>query len=485
MAGGISSVADYHRATRHSRGRISPHHLDLSNCPAPFKTYDYLNKVHFPGAKPLLKTDLCALFGKDPVNLPPQKLDLALICQILTLGCGVRDAHMGGGIHWFFRTFPSAGGLHPCHVYTRVEGCKGIETGLYYCNMIQEFLGLIQKLSAIPGQSGTISFIVTVQIFKTTWKYRERGFRYLLLDTGHLIESLFLALKAMGLFPMVQYDFDDKATSRILELDSDLEIPLAWIHGNQMPQGIDPEQTLKKQGPGARPDPDPAKVTIYPLIKRAWELTGKQLKPKPFPSPKRGLSNKTFPWKQDRFPMDYSAAVFSRRSSRGFTQAGLEQEKARELLRLSCSFFLQDQDSSPAMAGLNLGVCSQNINEMSDGLYLISRERTEFELEKTGRLAQALSRVCLDQSWIGRAAMNFLFMADFYGLEQDLGPRGYRHILMAAGRIGQRIYLASRALGLGCCAVGAIYDEEARELFDLSSNTALFYVIASGPVKKP
>ena len=55
---------------------------------------------------------------------------------------------------------------------------------------------------------------------------------------------------------------------------------------------------------------------------------------------------------------------------------------------------------------------------------------------------------------------------------------------MQSGRIAQRIYLAATGLELGCCGVGALYDEEAQNLFDLNEESALFYVVATGPVKK-
>ena len=45
------------------------------------------------------------------------------------------------------------------------------------------------------------------------------------------------------------------------------------------------------------------------------------------------------------------------------------------------------------------------------------------------------------------------------------GPaRGYRHAFLEAGLVGERVYLEAGARGLGACAVGAFYDEEAAAL---------------------
>ena len=75
-------------------------------------------------------------------------------------------------------------------------------------------------------------------------------------------------------------------------------------------------------------------------------------------------------------------------------------------------------------------------------------------------------------------------MANMTSLEKKFGPRGYRYLLMQSGRIAQRIYLAATSLELGCCGVGALYDEEAQNLFGLDEESALFYVVSTGPVKK-
>ena len=101
-----------------------------------------------------------------------------------------------------------------------------------------------------------------------------------------------------------------------------------------------------------------------------------------------------------------------------------------------------------------------------------------------GQYHHRLARVCLDQMWMAGASVHFLFMADPASLEKQWGPGGYRTVLLQAGRIGQRIYLGATALGLGCCAVGALYDQEARELFELKKDNSLFYVVSTGLIEK-
>jgi SagB-type dehydrogenase family enzyme len=72
----------------------------------------------------------------------------------------------------------------------------------------------------------------------------------------------------------------------------------------------------------------------------------------------------------------------------------------------------------------------------------------------------------LDQDVIGDAAVVFVLAIDRSAFAADaLGAaRGYRHAFIESGLAGERIYLEAGALGLGVCAVGAFYDDEAAAL---------------------
>ena len=56
--------------------------------------------------------------------------------------------------------------------------------------------------------------------------------------------------------------------------------------------------------------------------------------------------------------------------------------------------------------------------------------------------------------------------------------------MMLAGQMGQAVYLGAAALGLGACGIGALYDNEAKELIGLNEDAVLLYLVAAGPVKR-
>ncbi|KKW20691.1 MAG: hypothetical protein UY71_C0025G0021 [Parcubacteria group bacterium GW2011_GWB1_52_7] len=56
------------------------------------------------------------------------------------------------------------------------------------------------------------------------------------------------------------------------------------------------------------------------------------------------------------------------------------------------------------------------------------------------------------------ASMLLVLTAVFWRMQNKYGERGYRHILIEAGHIGQNVYLAAGALNLKCVAVSGIRD---------------------------
>jgi SagB-type dehydrogenase family enzyme len=489
----VSTAVGYHWATAHVRYRIRPHFLDFDHYPKPFKTYGALKKIPLVKGEISPGRDLMGLFrGEEPAE-SEQSFGFPALSRVLYRSYGVTQEEKARGIRFFSRTVPSAGGLYPCQIYLMVRDMEGLETGVYYCHMIQESLDLIHRAGFSHGRDRTfdLSFVVTGTFFNSAWKYRERAFRYLLLDSGHLVENLSLALGAEGLSPRVDYDFEDDRISALLALDKDKEVPLAWVHVSGKTSGPEERLAPDLSGPCVKAIEDESVAVSFPLLRQIHDLGKARMETQPYgveatqvlafePEAGRVLLDSEAP----NPPLDYERAVLSRRSKRNFIPARLDRKNAVLLLESASSLYKgQPEDSSRALPFLTLGVSFQNVEGFNDGFYLFSGGGGSLRLIQKGQFHEPLSHICLDQQWISRAAVNFLFTANLTGLETALGPRGYRLLLMDAGRIAQRIYLAATGLSLGCCGVGALYDEEAQTLLDLNPDSALFYAVSAGPVK--
>jgi putative peptide maturation dehydrogenase len=119
------------------------------------------------------------------------------------------------GVKLLKKGVPSAGGLHPTEAYLLVQNVAGIEAGLYHYHAIDHALEPIQPIPAdetaalarrfVAAQDyfvGAHVLVIPVSRFaRNFWKYRNhaKAYRTLLLDVGHLSQTLYLAATELGL----------------------------------------------------------------------------------------------------------------------------------------------------------------------------------------------------------------------------------------------------------------------------------------------
>ena len=128
------------------------------------------------------------------------------------------------------RTVPSAGSRHAFETLLLVQRVEGLAAGLYAFDAIEHRLrhidpdpGITERLSAaclgqplIRASAVTFFWIAVPQ--RMTWRYGERGYRYLLLDAGHVCQNLYLAAETIGAGACAVAAFDDDALNSALGL---------------------------------------------------------------------------------------------------------------------------------------------------------------------------------------------------------------------------------------------------------------------------
>ncbi len=77
---------------------------------------------------------------------------------------------------------------------------------------------------------------------------------------------------------------------------------------------------------------------------------------------------------------------------------------------------------------------------------------------------------------VATASVVFVWTAIAARSQWKYGERAFRYIYMDAGHIGENLYLSAEALGLGCCGVGAFYDDEVNQVIgvDGKEETAIY-----------
>jgi nitroreductase len=331
-----------------------------------------------------------------------------------------------------------------------------------------------------------LTFFLTAIFFRSAWKYRARAYRYHLLDTGHVADNLILALKASKLPFSVTCDFDVRKVNGLLGLDDQKEVALAVIDvpgakgisvGKDKPTPPLPEPLLQASRVSAKEIDYPAIREIHEAGIRVCSGTAKEM------VHELGLAPKTWVPLQTAgsYPetLEYPDAVFRRRSRRNFVKKPLGREPMNALLRSVCR-----SEGSPYDQSMAVGFLVAQGEELEPGFYLLDRERESWALVSSGQFMARSTSICLDQAWLVNAGVHFLFLANLEVLEKTWGPRGYRYAMLTAGRIGQRLYVAAEAMGMGCCGIGALYDDEAMEMLGLNQSSRLLYLVAVGNIKR-
>lgn len=131
------------------------------------------------------------------------------------------------------RTVPSAGARHPFETYLLVNHVEGIPAGLYRFIATKHQL---QEVSLNPHladqmveaclkqaqvKTSGVTFIWAADAYRTTWRYGERGYRYMLLDAGHVCQNLYLAAESIDCGVCAIAAYEDEMVNHLLDMDGE------------------------------------------------------------------------------------------------------------------------------------------------------------------------------------------------------------------------------------------------------------------------
>jgi SagB-type dehydrogenase family enzyme len=134
---------------------------------------------------------------------------------------------------YLLRTVPSGGARHPFETFLLIKNAAGLKPGLYRFIGTKHALievnleeNIAQKIKeACGGQelydTCAAVFIWAAVPYRTTWRYWERGYRYLLIDSGHVCQNLYLAGESIDCGVCAVDSFDDDELNRLLGLDGE------------------------------------------------------------------------------------------------------------------------------------------------------------------------------------------------------------------------------------------------------------------------
>jgi hypothetical protein len=134
-------------------------------------------------------------------------------------------------------------------------------------------------------------------------------------------------------------------------------------------------------------------------------------------------------------------SIVSRRSQRGFKGEAMSKSQYEFIMKAITAPILSDCDEE-----VDIFIVLNRVKDMPLGLY-----KGEALLENKD-FSQKAGYLCLEQYSLGmEGAMTLFFVSS---------AQNYQALYQKAGIIGQRAYIASEYLDLGCSGIGAYYDDE-------------------------
>ncbi len=127
-------------------------------------------------------------------------------------------------------------------------------------------------------------------------------------------------------------------------------------------------------------------------------------------------------------------------------------------------FLFRMVPSAGALYPLETYIMANRVKGLGKGVYHLYVPTFSLEIVAAGDRSEALTRAALGQGMISQAAVVFLWTAVIDRCRLKYGERAFRYIYLDAGHMGQNLYLAATAMELGCCTVGALFDDEVNEI---------------------
>ncbi|GIU01319.1 hypothetical protein TSL6_18250 [Sulfurovum sp. TSL6] len=420
----------YHSTTKHSYNsvRTNPNRLSWEDQPSTYKNY--------------------------PEHYKKRKLDLEkeeenFLYHIA--GLTAKKSYPSG--EYYLRINPSAGALYPNELYFQTRGVEGIEDGIYHYEVLSSSLTLLQRITDDEGLEPYFGyktamkgylFLVSAIYYRSSWKYKNRAFRYCLLDAGHLLGSIEASALLKSNVVEMRYDIDREKLNLMFGFE-DREWMLAGC-SMAIPiedQDVSPIEFSLPYVDGSRTfEPNP-------LIEQAYHETMH------LESCKREVKAPEFTYYTEKL----QETLFKRRSQRGFQEGAITKGQFNYIMESVHQPVLSDCDEE-----VSVYVVINRVLDMPLGLY------KEGEYLKYGDFARKAGYLSLEQYSLSMQGAVAFFLTS--------KAKNYQALYQKAGIIGHRLYVASLYMGIGCSGIGAYYDDEVNAFVE--NDEMVLYALAIG-----
>jgi SagB-type dehydrogenase family enzyme len=162
---------------------------------------------------------------RDFKDMPLSLLELS---RLLHYGYGITEKREQ------LRAAPSAGALYPIEIYPVANNVQGLARGIYRYLVADHSLALVREgdfrhqmmrhaLGEEMMERASVVLVLSAVFERSAWRYRERAYRYILFEAGHISQNIYLVATALGLGTCAVGAFDDQGYNSIMGVDGKKE----------------------------------------------------------------------------------------------------------------------------------------------------------------------------------------------------------------------------------------------------------------------
>jgi SagB-type dehydrogenase family enzyme len=501
MADSQISIAQHY----HDRTKYDPHTLAQNSRALDFATQPPNCKEYKIGTQ----LDLKPYLNQPAEDIPTQKT-LQRLSYLLYHSYGITGMIPYPGQPFYMRAAPSAGGLYPAELYVIARDQKYLSPGLYnyqvqthsLCHFWSDHVWSALEEASLwhPALRATqLAIVITAVFYRSVWRYEDRAYRRIFLDSGHLLGNLELVADLLDYRAHQIGGFWDESLNQMLYLDEQQEGAIAVI---ALADLLEVDQNLP-QTPTTLPSetdttyPAITDGTLLPYCHHATQIhSAEQIYSTDVPQHST-LDKYNFPFCQ-KFsthcpPIDWGQqgmtlleTIRQRRSTRRYTGEALSTEELLSVLDFTYhpeNYAVQGFDTAPDFFDLSLVetfVAVSDVKGLEAGCYYYAVHAQELRQIRFNNFRRELYHLCLMQD-LGRDAAAVIFHTANLSTAIDRhGDRAYRYLHMDAGHLGQRLNLAAIHLDLGVSGIGGFFDNQVNELLDIPPEEAVLYITTLG-----
>lgn len=198
------------------------------------KRYARMPRVPLPTPEPVnLSLQTALTSRRSSIAMDPAKaLSLTALSTLLHWSAGRRRPNTSRSES---RHFPSAGALYPLEVYVAADAIEGVPRGLYHWDFAAHGLERLptgaHSITAIYDalrfpwhKDAAALMVIAARPERTLASYGARGYRFILIEAGAVLQNLGLVAAALGIAGSPVGTNFDSAVEETLALDPDDEI---------------------------------------------------------------------------------------------------------------------------------------------------------------------------------------------------------------------------------------------------------------------